>query len=81
MLSVFVGVYTFSYILYIEFLCFGNVESHHGDTLLKFATVTQRVSIFPACGCLVIVLGVNIPLCAWILIVIVSVGVANLDLF
>ena len=75
--SVLVGVYTNFYIDCIEFLHLFSFQSHHGDTLLNFATVTQPVSIFQACVYIVIVLGVNIQLCAWILIVISSVGVAN----
>ena len=83
-----VGVYIVSYIQYIE-LCSHYIEflrvwyfqSHHGDTLLNFGTVTERVSIFQACVCIDNALGVNIQLCAWILKVIVAVGVAKLDLF
>ena len=56
-------------------------QSHHGDTLLNFATVNERVSIFSACVCIVIVLGVNVSLCAWMLMLIMSVGVGQVGSF
>ena len=74
-------MYTIFYIDDVEFLRFAIFQSHFADTLLYFGTLPERVSIFPACVFLVKVLGVNIQLCAWILLLIVSVGVAILDLF